>query len=284
MTAILNADLHCHSVVSDGTLTPEALAERAARNGVQLWALTDHDEIGGQERALAAAHAHGMSYLTGTEISVTFIGKTVHIVGLGFDPDDSGMRQGLVQTRGGRGQRAHQMSDGLARVGIKGAYEGALTYAGNHQLISRTHFARFLVETGVCRDTNEVFRKYLTEGKPGYVEHRWASLKDAVGWIMRAGGVAVIAHPARYRFTANEEFALFTEFKSHGGQGVEVVTGSHSAAEYVTYAQSAREFGLAASRGSDFHSPDESHTDLGTLPLLPSGLTPVWDLLPSRIR
>ena len=284
MTAILNADLHCHSVVSDGTLTPEALAERAARNGVQLWALTDHDEIGGQERALAAAHAQGMLYLTGTEISVTFIGKTVHIVGLGFDPDDVGMRQGLVQTRGGRGQRAHEMSDGLARVGIKAAYEGALTYAGNHQLISRTHFARFLVETGVCRDTNEVFRKYLTEGKPGFVEHRWASLKDAVGWIMRAGGVAVIAHPARYRFTAIEEFALFTEFKSHGGQGVEVVTGSHSAAEYVTYAQSAREFGLAASRGSDFHSPDESHTDLGTLPLLPSGLTPVWELLPSRIQ
>ena len=284
MTAILNADLHCHSVVSDGTLTPEALAERAARNGVQLWALTDHDEIGGQERALAAAHAQGMLYLTGTEISVTFIGKTVHIVGLGFDPDDIGMRQGLAQTRGGRGQRAHQMSDGLARVGIKAAYEGALTYAGNHQLISRTHFARFLVETGVCRDTNEVFRKYLTEGKPGCVEHRWASLKDAMGWIMRAGGVAVIAHPARYRFTANEEFALFTEFKSHGGQGVEVVTGSHSAAEYVTYAQSAREFGLAASRGSDFHSPDESHTDLGTLPLLPSGLTPVWELLESRIQ
>ena len=284
MTAILNADLHCHSVVSDGTLTPEALAERAARNGVQLWALTDHDEIGGQERALAAAHAQGMLYLTGTEISVTFIDKTVHIVGLGFDPDDSGMRQGLAQTRGGRGQRAHEMSDDLARVGITGAYEGALTYAGNHQLISRTHFARFLVETGVCRDTNEVFRKYLTEGKPGYVEHRWASLQDAVGWIMRAGGVAVIAHPARYRFTAIEEFALFTEFKSHGGQGVEVVTGSHSAAEYVTYAQSAGEFGLAASRGSDFHSPDESHTDLGTLPLLPSGLTPVWELLESRIQ
>ena len=284
MTSIQNADLHCHSVVSDGTLTPEALAERAARNGVELWALTDHDEIGGQARAAAAAHAHGMRYLTGVEISVTFIGATVHIVGLGFDADDAALRQGLVQTRGGRGQRAHDMSDGLAKVGIKGAYEGALTYAGNHELISRTHFARFLVETGVCRDTNEVFRKYLTDGKPGFVEHRWASLKDAVAWITQAGGAAVIAHPARYRFTANEEFALFTEFKNHGGQAVEVVTGSHSAAEYVTYADTAREFGLAASRGSDFHSPDESHTDLGTLPLLSSGLTPVWELLESRIQ
>ncbi len=284
MTTIKNADLHCHSVVSDGTLTPEALAQRAAGNGVELWSLTDHDEIGGQARAAAAASALGMPYLTGTEISVTFAGKTVHIVGLGFDPDDAGIRAGLVQTRGGRGQRAHEMSDGLAKVGIRGAYEGALKYAGNHDLISRTHFARFLVETGVCTDTNSVFRKYLTEGKPGFVEHRWATLKDAVAWITQAGGLAVVAHPARYRFSANEEYALFTEFKNHGGQGVEVVTGSHSAAEYLTYADSAREFGLAASRGSDFHSPDESHTDLGTLPLLPAGLTPVWELLESRIR
>ena len=284
MTSIRNADLHCHSVVSDGTLTPEALAQRAARNGVELWALTDHDEIGGQARALAAAHAQGMKYLTGVEISITFIERTVHIVGLGFDPDDVRMKQGLIQTRGGRGQRAHDMSDGLARVGIKGAYEGALKYAGNHDLISRTHFARFLVETGVCRDTNEVFRKYLTEGKPGFVEHRWATLKDAVTWITQAGGLAVIAHPARYKLTANEEYALFTEFKTHGGHGVEVVTGSHSPAEYLTYADTAREFALAASRGSDFHSPDESHTDLGTLPLLPSELTPIWELLGSRIQ
>jgi len=284
VTIELNADLHSHSTVSDGTLSPELLAQRAAANGVRLWALTDHDEIGGQARARDAARAHGMAYLTGTEISVTFIGKTVHIVGLGFDPDDAALHEGLIQTRGGRGQRAHDMSDSLARVGIHGAYEGALAYAGNHALISRTHFARFLVETGVCRDTSEVFRKYLTEGKPGYVEHRWSSLRDAVTWISQAGGVAVIAHPARYRFSANEEYALFTEFKSHGGQAVEVVTGSHSTAEYLTYADCAREFGLAASRGSDFHSPDESHTDLGTLPLLPSGLTPVWDLLESRIQ
>lgn len=284
MTSLLNADLHCHSVVSDGTLTPEALAERAKANGVELWALTDHDEIGGQQRAAAAAQAQGMHYLTGVEISVTFIGKTVHIVGLGFDADNEALNLGLIQTRGGRGQRAMDMAAGLAKVGIQGAYEGALTYAGNHELISRTHFARFLVESGVCRDTNEVFRKYLTEGKPGYVEHRWATLKDAVTWITQAGGMAVIAHPARYKFTANEEFALFTEFKGHGGRGVEVVTGSHSPAEYITYADTAREFGLAASRGSDFHSPDESHTELGTLPFLAGQLTPVWELLTDRIQ
>ena len=284
MTIDLNADLHCHSVVSDGTLTPEALAARAKANGVGLWALTDHDEIGGQHRAIAAAHAQGMDYLTGVEISVTFADTTVHIVGLGFDASDERLVQGLRQTRGGRGERAQEMAAQLAQVGIPGAYEGALRYVGNPELISRTHFARFLVEQRVCRDTGEVFRRFLTEGKPGFVPHRWARLGDAVRWICDAGGVAIIAHPARYSLSANEEFALFSEFRQHGGQGVEVVTGSHTTAECATYAGMAREFGLAASRGSDFHSPDESHTDLGTLPPLPGDLTPVWDLLADRIQ
>ncbi len=284
MTTYLNADLHCHSVVSDGTLTPEALAARAKANGVELWALTDHDEIGGQARAAAAAATHGMAYLTGTEISVTFANETVHIVGLGFDASNPIIVSGLAKTRGGRGERAMEMSDGLAKVGIKGAYDGALTFVGNPELISRTHFARFLVESGVCKDTYEVFRKYLTEGKPGYVPHRWASLGDAVGWITQTGGVAVIAHPGRYKFTANEEFALFSEFKTHGGQGVEVVTGSHTTAEYVEYAAVAKEFGMAASRGSDFHSPDESRIDLGTLPMLPGDLMPVWELVKDKIQ
>ena len=284
MTTYLNADLHCHSVVSDGTLTPELLAARAKANGVELWALTDHDEIGGQARAAAAAAANGMAYLTGVEISVTFANETVHIVGLGFDATNPLIVNGLAQTRGGRGERAMEMSDGLAKVGIKNAYEGALKFVGNPELISRTHFARFLVESGVCKDTYEVFRKYLTEGKPGYVAHRWASLGNAVSWITQSGGVAVIAHPGRYKFTANEEFALFSEFKTHGGQGVEVVTGSHTTAEYVEYAEVAKEFGLAASRGSDFHSPDESRIDLGTLPLLSGDLTPVWELVKNNIQ
>lgn len=284
VSSILNADLHCHSVVSDGTLTPEELATRAKANGVELWALTDHDEIGGQQRAAEAARAAGLRYLTGAEISVTFANETVHIVGLGFDPTDAALQKGLHETRGGRGQRAQEMSEGLARVGIHGAYEGALKYVGNPALVSRTHFARFLVENGSCKDTSEVFRKYLTEGKPGFVPHRWAALRDAVGWITQAGGVAVIAHPARYKFSANEEFALFSEFKAHGGGAVEVVTGSHTVAEYTEYAGMAREFGLAASRGSDFHSPGESHTDLGALPYLPGEVTPVWDLLADRIQ
>jgi predicted metal-dependent phosphoesterase TrpH len=280
----MNADLHCHSAVSDGTLEPEALAARAKANGVELWALTDHDEIGGQQRAIAAAAAIGLPYLTGTEISVTFADVTVHIVGLGFDPDDAALAAGLHATRGGRRERAMEMSDGLAKVGIKGAYDGALQYVGNPELISRTHFARFLVETRVCQDTSEVFRKYLVEGKPGYVPHRWATLRNAVRWITDAGGIAVIAHPARYKFSANEEYALFSEFKAHGGRGVEVVTGSHSSADAVRYTETALEYDLLASRGSDFHSPDESHIDLGKLPALPARLTPVWTALEARIH
>jgi predicted metal-dependent phosphoesterase TrpH len=278
-----NVDLHCHSTVSDGTLKPEQLARRAATNGVDLWALTDHDEIGGQAAARAAAAELGMAWLSGAEISVSFAGETVHIVGLGFDIEHPALVSGLGLVRSGRERRAREMSDELARAGIRGAYDGALKYVGNPDLISRTHFARHLVEAGVCGDTNEVFRRFLTPGKPGFVPHRWASLGDAVRWITQASGIAVIAHPGRYRFTATEEFALFSEFKAHGGQGVEVVTGSHTTAEYGKYAEMAREFDLFASRGSDFHSPGESRIDLGTLPPLPGGLLPVWQALAHRV-
>jgi 3',5'-nucleoside bisphosphate phosphatase len=280
---ILNADLHCHSVISDGTLQPEALAARAKANGVELWALTDHDEIDGQKRALDAAMHVGLPYLTGTEISVTFAGLTVHIVGLGFDANSPVLQAGLESTRSGRDLRAREMGDGLAKVGIKGAYEGALRYVSNPSLIARTHFARYLVDTGVCSDTHEVFRKFLVEGRPGFVPHRWAALGDAVHWITAAGGMAVIAHPGRYKFTATEEYALFTEFMAHGGRGVEVITGSHNSADFVRYADMAIEFGLMASRGSDFHSPAESRIDLGSLPVLPGKLTPVWEALADRI-
>ena len=279
-----NADLHSHSEHSDGTLAPEAVAARAAAGGVGLWSLTDHDTLDGQSRAAAAALALGLDYLSGVEISVSFIGRTVHIVGLGVDVDDATLLAGLATTRGGRDARARQMGDALAAVGIGGAYEGALRHAGSPQGLSRTHFARFLVDTGVCSDQHEVFRRFLTEGRPGYVEHRWATLGDAVRWITGAGGVAVIAHPARYRFTPTEEYALFTEFIGHGGGGVEVVTGSHSLPEQTRYADTAIEFGLLASRGSDFHAPGESRTALGSLPELPARLNPVWLALQHRVQ
>lgn len=273
----INADLHCHSVISDGTLTPEELAERAKANGVHLWALTDHDELGGQKRAREAASALKMNYLGGVEISVTWMGETIHIVGLGIDSEHTGMIEGLRKTRGGRANRAKLMADQLLKVGIPGAYEGALLFAGNHELISRTHFARFLVEQGVCRNTEQVFKNYLIEGKPGYVPHQWATLDNAVHWITSAGGVAVIAHPGRYsRLNAMQMDELYKRFKDLGGMGIEVITGSHSPDQYKTFANIAQQYGFLASRGSDFHDPNEGHIDLGNLPHLPDHLTPVW--------
>ena len=280
----LNADLHSHSRYSDGTLSPAALAQRAHANGVELWAMTDHDEIGGLTEAGTAARDCGMDFVSGVEVSVTFAGETVHIVGLGFDPDDQALRDGLARTRSGRLARAQAMADGLAAVGLKGALEGALRYVGNPELVSRTHFARWLVESGACADTGSVFRRYLTDGKPGFVAHRWAALGDAVRWITGAGGVAVIAHPGRYKLTVNEEYALFSEFKAHGGRALEVLTGSHGPAHTLKYIGLAREFDLLASRGSDFHSPTESRIDLGSLPDLPGTVQPVWAALAGRIQ
>jgi predicted metal-dependent phosphoesterase TrpH len=272
----LNADLHCHSTVSDGTLAPAALVRRAAERGVQLLALTDHDELGGLAEARTAAHECGVAFWPGVEISVSFAGQSVHIVGLGVDPDNAELRAGLRRVRSGRRERAQQMAAGLAAASIEGAFDGALKYVGNPELISRTHFARFLVERGLCSDTREVFTRYLVPGKPGYVEHPWARLSDAVRWIGAAGGVAVIAHPARYRLSATERWALFSEFKEAGGTAIEVAVAAHGADEVRQYAQVAREFGFEGSRGSDFHSPDEGGAELGKAPALPEDLVPVW--------
>lgn len=276
----LNADLHCHSTVSDGTLAPSVLAQRAHDHGVALWALTDHDELGGLAEAREAAQALGLRFVGGVEISVSFAAQTVHIVGLGIDPDSLALQGGLCQIRNGRDLRAQRMAQDLeSRLGLADVYAGALRYAGNPALLSRTHFARYLVEQGVCRQTHEVFSRFLTPGKPGYVEHEWAGLADALRWISAAGGVAVIAHPGRYRFNATEEWALLEQFKALGGQAIEVVTGSHTTAQYRKYADLSLEFGFHASRGSDFHSPGESVCDLGRLAPLPADVVPVWDLL-----
>lgn len=281
----LNADLHSHSTVSDGTLAPAEVASRAKRNGVALWALTDHDEVSGIEAAAVAAHEQGLPFIAGAEISVSFAQETIHVVGLGLDEHNHELLKGLDKVRSGRLERAREMGESLAKVGIEGAFEGALAYVGNPNLISRTHFARFLVEKGICRDTGDVFRKYLVEGKPGYVTHQWSTLAECISWIHSAGGIAVMAHPGRYkRLTAQEENALFDEFCALGGRGVEVVTGSHTPADAVKYNAVAKERGLFASRGSDFHDPQESRADLGALPMLPAGLDPVWKHLEPRIR
>ncbi|PWK37896.1 3',5'-nucleoside bisphosphate phosphatase [Cupriavidus plantarum] len=272
----INADLHCHSTVSDGTLAPAEVAARASAGGVAFWALTDHDELGGQAEARAAAEAHGIRYVPGVEISVTWANQTVHIVGLQIDATHPYLIDGLARTRDGRARRAADISDALARIGIEGAYAGALRHVGNPDLISRTHFARWLVDEGYCESISEVFDKYLSEGRPGYVGHRWASLSDAVGWILKAGGIAVMAHPGRYHYTDTQHDALFDEFTQLGGRAVEVVTGSHTPDQFKRYAEVARHYGLLASRGSDFHGPGEGRVEIGTLPPLPATVTPIW--------
>jgi 3',5'-nucleoside bisphosphate phosphatase len=272
----INADLHCHSYISDGTLAPEVVAQRAADHGVQMWALTDHDEIGGLAAAKHVAEQAGLYFVPGVEVSVTWGGQTIHIVGLNINFEDPVLIDGLARTRGGREARARDMAEQLARVGIEGAYEGALRFVGNPALISRTHFARHLVESGVCEDVGQVFMRYLTEGKPGYIEHRWARLSDAVSWIRSAGGVAVIAHPGRYKLNDLALNALFDEFREAGGEAIEVVSGSHTKDQIGRFAQLARDYNFLGSRGSDFHGPNESHVELGQVVALPDRVVPVW--------
>ncbi len=272
----INADLHCHSVVSDGTLTPVEVVERAARNGVQILALTDHDELGGLAQAQGRARELGMQFVPGVEVSVTWSDETIHIVGLRLDYLNPTLADGLYNTRNGRDARALEIAASLAAVGIPDAYEGALGFAGNPELISRSHFARYIVETGVCQTVQEVFQRYLIEGKPGYVPHRWAKLSDAVTWIRSAGGTAVMAHPGRYKLSDLCMDQMIREFCDAGGEAIEVVSGSHTPSQYSEFAATAQRFGLMASRGSDFHGPGESRHDLGSMPPLPKSLRPVW--------
>jgi predicted metal-dependent phosphoesterase TrpH len=262
--------------VSDGTLAPREVVRRAHRNGVQALALTDHDEVSGLAEAAQEAAQLGICFIPGVEISVSWAAETIHIVGLRIDAADAALVQGLAGVRHGRQARAVEMAEGLARAGIEGAYDGALKHVGNPNLISRSHFARYLVEIGACNDMKQVFQKYLVQGKPGYVEHRWARLGQAVDWIAAAGGVAVLAHPARYRFNETALWALVDEFREAGGRGIEVVSGSHTEADFVRFGNWSRDFNLAASRGSDFHDPQESNYDLGKLPRLPDRLEPLW--------
>lgn len=271
-----NWDFHCHSTASDGLLPPAEVVRRAAGNGVGLLALTDHDDLAGLPEARDAAADLGLKLVSGVEISIEWQNHPIHVVGLGFDADHPVLTAGLESVRSGRIERARRMAEALEAIAIHGAFEGAMAYAGNPSLISRAHFARYLVAAGLCKDVHSVFENYLTPGKPGYVDHRWATLEDAVGWIRAAGGVAVVAHPGRYRISNALLRRFLDDFKDVGGEGIEVVTGSHSPDQVHHFARLARHYGFLASRGSDFHGPEESFTDLGRLAPLPADLVPVW--------
>lgn len=275
----LNADLHCHSTVSDGWLEPDAVVRRAHANGVDLLALTDHDEVGGIALAAETAAELDVRFVAGVEISVSFAGETIHIVGLGIDPENPVLQAGLEQVRGGRDARARRMAQELERIGITGVLDGARRFARNPALVGRAHFARHLVATGVMPDVKTVFDHYLVRGKPGFVEHEWAVLEEAVGWIRTAGGIAVVAHPARYRLSGDNMDDLFDRFVAAGGEAVEVVSGAHTDDEMRRFATVARSRRLLASRASDFHGEKESPVDLGRCNPLPPDLEPVWTRL-----
>jgi hypothetical protein len=280
-----NIDLHFHSTASDGALAPDEVIRRAAEREAKLVALTDHDCLAGLALARQAALDVGLPFLNGVEASVTWgtRNQTVHIVGLGIDPDDHALVSGLASVRDGRVSRAREMADDLARIGIPGAFEGAMAVCDNPEMIGRTHFARFLVNSGEVKDVRTVFRKYLTPGKPGYVPHQWAALADVVGWIRGAGGIAVIAHPGRYDLGRTLTDRLVTEFKEAGGQAIEVASGSHSLDDMHKYALLAQRYDLWSSAGSDFHAPGEGCRDVGRTDDLPPICRPVWEHLSDRI-
>lgn len=268
-------DLHSHSTVSDGTLAPAQLVAHAAALGVRVLALTDHDDMSGLAEAQEAAQQHGLALVNGVEVSATWNGATVHVVGLKVNPGYAPLVEGLASIRQGRYRRAESIAAGLEQAGIPGGLEGARRYAGR-DIISRTHFARFLVERGYVKDIATVFKKYLTRGKPGYVEHRWASLEEAVGWVTGSGGVAVLAHPGRYGLGRVNLLRLLTEFRELGGCAIEVISGSHAPWQHRQFAQFAQQFGLLASVGSDYHGPGHNTIEMGRLPELHSGCVPVW--------
>ena len=272
---MLNIDLHCHSNISDGVLAPAEVVARAASNGVHLLALTDHDDVSGLAEAQSAAAETDLTLIPGVEISVTWGGQTVHVVGLRVDPTHPDLSAGLREIRLGRIARARRMAEDLARHGIEGAYDGAYAYAANKEMVGRTHFARWLVAEGHATDMRSAFKRYLTRGNPGYVEHEWTSLTQAIGWIRASGGMAVVAHPGRYAFNARQLLLLLEDFRNLGGEGIEVITGSHHPSEYGKFADLARAFSLKASRGADFHAPGEG-IDIGRLPSLPHYCNPVW--------
>ncbi|WP_145986602.1 PHP domain-containing protein [Methylocaldum marinum] len=270
-------DLHTHSTASDGAYSPSELVRRAAASGVTVLALTDHDSTAGLDEAETTALETDIRLIPGVEISVTWAEKTIHIVGLRIQRNCEILRRGLSGLQATRLERAQEIGRRLDRFGISGTFEAAREIAGDG-MITRTHFARHLVELGLAGSLKDVFDRFLTRGKPGYVPTRWAEMAEAIAWIKTAGGVAALAHPQRYKLTGSWMRRLVGEFKECGGMAIEVVSGTASPGDTQSSADYARRFELHASIGSDFHSPETGWVKLGRLPPLPSDLPPVWTL------
>jgi predicted metal-dependent phosphoesterase TrpH len=271
-------DLHCHSTASDGALSPTELVKRAHQQGVTDLALTDHDTTAGLAEAENCAINTGIKLISGIELSTSWHDQCFHIVGLGIDPAYPPLAEATQNLQRTRLERAEKVACKLEKKHIPGAFEAVVKAAGDG-MITRTHFADFLVSQNHVSTRQEAFDRYLAKGKPAYISTPWADLEQAVNWITEAGGIAVLAHPLRYKLTANWMKRLLIAFKEAGGQGIEVVTGRISADEIGLAADYATRFNLAGSTGSDFHNPDNQWVELGRLAPLPANVKPVWELL-----
>jgi predicted metal-dependent phosphoesterase TrpH len=272
----LNVDLHMHSNASDGLLSPSELIVRAEKNDVDIMSLTDHDSLKGISEAMECAAGKKLILIPGVEISVTWGRVTIHVLGLNVDPRNNILSSAMESIQETRFERAKAINQALVAAGLPSLLEEALVEAQNPGQISRTHFARVMKSKNICSSIHDVFKNYLVPGKPGFVEHKWVSLKNAIDWIQKANGLAVLAHPARYKLNPTELHALLDDFSNLGGLAIEVATGSHSYSDIKKFQIIANENNFEASRGSDFHSPTESRFDVGVAPALPKETVPVW--------
>jgi len=268
-------DLHTHTTASDGELSPKALIIKAKENGIDVIAITDHDTTAGIPQAAAEAENQNIKLLIGIELSVSWMDKNFHIVGLNIDPDNAALNESLKNTGELREQRAIEIGKRLDKHGVSNAYHEARELAGIHT-ITRSHFARVLINQGFAKDTKEVFKKYLVHNKPGFVKTEWVEMETGLKLIKKSGGMAILAHPLRYNITASWLRKFLIAFKGTGGEGIEVVTGSSNADEIKTTASFANRFDLTGSAGSDFHGFDNTWIKLGQLAPMPESVTPVW--------
>jgi predicted metal-dependent phosphoesterase TrpH len=273
------ADLHTHTLMSDGTLAAEDLLQRAEQQGVELLAITDHDTVAAYQLGQAYLDENPLCQLrlvAGVEFSCVWGKMLVHIVGLNIDLDNAELAAGLLEQARARDDRGRLIGEKLAKLGFEGAFEGAAEFSGGGQ-IGRPHFARYLVEQGHVKDFQQAFKKYLGAGKPGDVKTLWPAMQTVVQWIAASGGVAVIAHPQRYKMTATKLRALMADFKAAGGQAIEVISGSQDKSVTEHMVRLCDQYQFLASIGSDFHRPGAAWSELGCSGQLPAGVTPVWD-------
>ena len=268
-------DLHCHSTASDGALSPTDLVSRAAERGVTHLALTDHDTIAGLAEARNAAAEKGLEIIPGIELSCLWKSRTIHVVGLDFDPENPAFQQALEQQNENRWARARMIADRLSKLKVPDLLERA-TAASGGDVPGRPHFAKVLVEAEVVSNPAQAFKRHLGAGKPGDVKAYWPELSEVVQWINDAGGIAVLAHPRKYQLTATKLRDLTADFRRAGGRAIEVSTSGQSSGDLGFLVELCRREQLLASQGSDFHFPGPAWCELGRIMKMPDGLEPVW--------